>query len=145
MNQRGVQNPTRFPDYPRVAPSLQPMFLEIYPQQSFQSHSTERELLRSNGGNACKWCTCSTLATCESLSFSKMLMHSWAILRCSENYYNVIDLCELLMAQALTFSRCSWYWGRLANISFMSFRLAAPSLQQDQQQQTCAGEARLTL
>lgn len=27
-----------------------------------------------------------------------------------------------------TFSRCSWYCGRLASISFMSFRLAAPSL-----------------
>lgn len=27
-----------------------------------------------------------------------------------------------------TFSRCSWYCGRLANISFMSFKFAAPSL-----------------
>lgn len=30
-----------------------------------------------------------------------------------------------------TFSRCSWYCGRLASISFMSFKLAAPSLQDD--------------
>lgn len=28
-----------------------------------------------------------------------------------------------------TFSRCSWYCGRFASMSFMSFRLAAPSLQ----------------
>lgn len=31
-------------------------------------------------------------------------------------------------AKYTTFSRCSWYWGRLASISFMSFKLATPSL-----------------
>jgi hypothetical protein len=54
---------------------------------------------------------CSTVATLGSLARSKIPMHSCAMLRCNEN-----------------FSLCSWYCGRLASISFMSFRLAAPSL-----------------
>ena len=44
------------------------------------------------------------------------------------SFQNQLWAWFLTRRSALTLSRCSWYCGKLASISFMSFKFAAPSL-----------------
>ena len=118
---------TRPLDYRVGEPFLQQDASGFYLRQSGQLHNSKRR--SESKKNRDERLTCSTFATRLSLSRSKIDMHSWAMLRCKENCAWVRPLEGNVVIGSITFSRCSWYCGRLASISFMSFRLAAPSLQ----------------